>query len=73
MDLKQGKLLQNQLPATPKKLIVDYSQKGLPSEKNITRQLTRYDSASQEKTAKDGQQYETFKNVRAFVSQITPW
>ena len=30
---------------------------------------SRYGSASQEeKTAKDGQQYETFKNVETFVS-----
>ena len=52
-------------PATPKKPVAVTAKKDLPSEENVTGTTnSRYGSASQtEKTAKDGQKYETFKTV----------
>ena len=55
-------------PATPKKPVAVTAEKDLPSEKNVTGTTnSRYGSASQtEKTAKDGQKYETFKAVETY-------
>ena len=55
-------------PATPKKPVAVTAKKDLPSEENVTGTTnSRYGSASQtEKTAKDGQKYETFKAVETY-------
>ena len=55
-------------PATPKKPVAVTAEKDLPSEKNVTGTTnSRYGSASQEeKPAKDGQKYETFKAVETY-------
>ena len=55
-------------PATPKKPVAVTAEKDLPSEKNVTGTTnSRYGSASQEeKTAKDGKKYETFKAVETY-------
>lgn len=69
-DKKDGVLQGVSSPVAPKKPVAVTAKKDLPSEKNVTGTTnSRYGSASQEeKTAKDGQQYETFKNVETFVS-----
>ena len=55
-------------PAAPKKPVAVTAKKDLPSEENVTGTTnSRYGSASQtEKTAKDGQKYETFKAVETY-------
>ena len=55
-------------PAAPKKPVAVTAEKDLPSEKNVTGTTnSRYGSASQEeKTAKDGKKYETFKAVETY-------
>ena len=69
-DKKDGVLQEVSTPAAPKKPVAVTAKKDLPSEENVTGTTnSRYGSASQtEKTAKDGQQYETFKTVETFVS-----
>ena len=69
-DKKDGVLQEVSTPAAPKKPVAVTAEKDLPSEKNVTGTTnSRYGSASQEeKPAKDGQQYETFKAVETFVS-----
>ena len=55
-------------PEAPKKPVAVTAKKDLPSEENVTGTTnSRYGSASQtEKTAKDGQKYETFKAVETY-------
>ena len=67
-DKKDGVLQEVSTPAAPKKPVAVTAEKDLPSEKNVTGTTnSRYGSASQtEKTAKDGQKYETFKAVETY-------
>ena len=67
-DKKDGVLQEVSTPAAPKKPVAVTAKKDLPSEENVTGTTnSRYGSASQtEKTAKDGQKYETFKAVETY-------
>lgn len=67
-DKKDGVLQEVSTPAAPKKPVAVTAEKDLPSEKNVTGTTnSRYGSASQEeKTAKDGKKYETFKAVETY-------
>ena len=67
-DKKDGVLQEVSSPVAPKKPVAVTAEKDLPSEKNVTGTTnSRYGSASQEeKTAKDGQKYETFKAVETY-------
>ena len=67
-DKKDGVLQGVSSPVAPKKPVAVTAKKDLPSEKNVTGTTnSRYGSASQEeKTAKDGQKYETFKAVETY-------
>ena len=67
-DKKDGVLQEVSTQAAPKKPVAVTAEKDLPSEKNVTGTTnSRYGSASQtEKTAKDGQKYETFKAVETY-------
>ena len=67
-DKKDGVLQEVSSPVAPKKPVAVTAEKDLPSEKNVTGTTnSRYGSASQEeKPAKDGQKYETFKAVETY-------
>ena len=67
-DKKDGVLQEVSTPVAPKKPVAVTAEKDLPSEKNVTGTTnSRYGSASQEeKTAKDGKKYETFKAVETY-------
>ena len=67
-DKKDGVLQEVSTPAAPKKPVAVTAKKDLPSEENVTGTTnSRYGSASQEeKTAKDGKKYETFKAVETY-------